>query len=449
MQAAAQPDSKLVELTFNATKKKGTSSMTPTEPLNAALSSRSEESKNFKKLLMDQVRAGGGTQAMDTKQLFQTLVKDTLEAFLELEMEEHLGYPKHGPEGRGSGNSRNGATSKTVRGDFGEVEIESPRDRNSSFEPKIVAKRQTSVGNFSEAVISLYTRGMTTREIEQHVKDIYGVEISPQFVSRVTEELQQQIVEWQSRPLERVYPIIFVDGLRVAVRTDKGVLKKCVYTVLGVGISGRQEVLGLWIEETEGARFWLKVFNDLKARGVHDALIVCGDGLTGLRNAVESVFPQADVQLCVVHHIRNVTKFVSWKDRKPLCADMRPIYTAPTTEAAELALDRFAQSWEARYPMSVAAWRNHWNDLTTFFRYPVELRRMIYTTNAIESLHSQMRKNISNRKVFPTDESLIKILFLNIRNFTNRWTKRQGWDIVMNQLMMLFGDRLQPELVDA
>ena len=265
--------------------------MTPTEPLNAALSSRSEDSKNFKKLLMDQVRAGGGTQAMDTKQLFQTLVKDTLEAFLELEMEEHLGYPKHDPEGRGSGNSRNGATSKTVRGDFGQVEIESPRDRNSSFEPKIVAKRQTSVGNFSEAVISLYTRGMTTREIEQHVKDIYGVEISPQFVSRVTEELQQQIVEWQSRPLESVYPIIFVDGLRVAVRTDKGVVKKCVYTVLGVGISGRQEVLGLWIEETEGARFWLKVFNDLKARGVHDALIVCGDGLTGLRNAVESVFP--------------------------------------------------------------------------------------------------------------------------------------------------------------
>jgi len=450
MPAAARPGAKRVELTFNPMKKKGISSMTPTKPLNADLSSRSsEDSKNFKKLLMDQVRAGGGTQAMDTKQLFQTLVKDTLEAFLELEMEEHLGYPKHDPEGRGSGNSRNGGTSKTVRGDFGQMEIETPRDRNSSFEPKIVAKRQTSVGNFSEAVISLYTRGMTTREIEQHVKDIYGVEISPQFVSRVTEELQQQIVEWQSRPLERVYPIIFVDGLRVAVRADKSVLKKCVYTVLGVGISGRQEVLGLWIEETEGARFWLKVFNDLKARGVHDALIVCGDGVTGLRNAVESVFPQADVQLCVVHHIRNVTKFVSWKDRKPLCSDMRPIYSAPTIEAAELALDRFAQSWEARYPMSVAAWRNHWDDLTTFFRYPVELRRMIYTTNAIESLHSQMRKNISNRKVFPTDESVIKILFLNIRNFTNRWTKRQGWDIVMNQLVMIFADRLQAELVDA
>jgi putative transposase len=415
----------------------------------AILPDPAHDSKTFKKLLMDQVRARGGTEAVDTKQVFQNLVKDTLEAFLELEMEQHLGYAKHDPEGRGSGNSRNGATPKTVRGDFGELEIETPRDRNSSFEPKVVAKRQTSVGNFGEAVVWLYARGMTTREIEQHVKDIYGVEISPQFVSRVTEELQQQIVEWQSRPLERVYPIVFVDGLRVAVRTDKGVFKKCVYTVLGVSLSGKQEVLGLWIEETEGARFWLKVLNDLKARGVYDVLIFCGDGLTGLRNAVESVFPQADVQLCVVHHIRNVTKFVSWKDRKPLCAGMRPIYMAATIEGAQLALDRFAQAWEARYPVSVAAWRNHWEELTTFFKYPVELRRMIYTTNAIESLHSQMRKNISNRKVFPNDEAVVKILFLNIRNFANRWTKRQGWNIVMNQLMMIFSDRLKPDLVDA
>ena len=407
------------------------------------------DSKTFKQLLMDQVRSRGGTAAVDTKQVFQNMVKDTLEAFLELELEQHLGYSKYDPEGRGSGNSRNGATSKTVRGDFGEIEIETPRDRNSSFEPKIVAKRQTSVGNFGEAVVSLYARGMTTREIEQHIKEIYGVEISAQFVSRVSEELQQQITEWQSRPLERVYPIVFIDGLRVAVRTEKGVLKKCVYTVLGVSLSGRQEVLGLWIEETEGARFWVKVLNDLKARGVNDVILLCGDGLAGLRSAVESAFPQADLQLCVVHHIRNVTKFVSWKDRKLLCAAMRPIYTAPTLEAAELALDRFAQSWEARYPMSVAAWRNHWYELTTFFNYPVELRRMIYTTNAIESLHSQMRKNISNRKVFPNDEAVIKILFLNIRNFANRWTKRQGWDIVMNQLMMLFGDRLEFDLVDA
>jgi putative transposase len=403
----------------------------------------------FKKMLMDQVRARGGTQAVDSKNVFQSLVKQTLEAFLELEMEEQIGYGKYAPEGRGSGNSRNGSTPKTVRGDFGEIELDTPRDRNAEFDPKIVAKRQTSLGNFTDTVVSLYTRGMTTREIEEHVKQIYGIEISPQFVSRATEQLQQQITDWQNRPLERLYPVVFVDGLRVSVRTDKGVLKKCVYTVLGVGVSGKQEVLGLWIEETEGARFWLKVFNDLKARGVQDILILCGDGLTGLPEAVVSVFPATDVQLCVVHQVRSATKFVSYKDRKSFCASMRPIYTAPTVEAAERALQQFDETWGQRYPMSVASWRNHWDGLTTFFKYPVELRRIVYTTNAIESLHSQMRKNIANRKMFPNDEAVIKILFLNIRNFSNRWTRRQGWDIVMNQLAVMFGNRLKPEVIDA
>jgi putative transposase len=412
-------------------------------------SSLMQDPEALKKLLIAQIRARGGTPALDSKAVVQSLVKQTLEAFLELEMEEHLGYPRYAPEGRGSGNSRNGAGVKTVRGDFGELEIETPRDRNGDFEPKLVAKRQTSLGNFTETVISLYARGMSTREIEDHIKQVYGVEISPQFVSRATEQLQQQIIDWQSRPLERVYPVIFVDGLRVAVRTDKGILKKCVYTVLGVSVAGRQEVLGLWIEETEGARFWLKVFNDLKARGVQDALVVCGDGLTGLPEAVRSAFPQADVQLCVVHQIRNATKFVSFKDRKPFCAAMRPIYTAPNVEAAELALERFAQVWGDRYPMSVASWRAHWDGLTAFFKYPVEFRRLIYTTNAIESLHSQMRKNIATRKMFPHDDAVIKILFLNIRNFSNRWSRRQGWDIVMNQLAVMFGDRLKPEVVDG
>jgi putative transposase len=403
----------------------------------------------FKTMLMAQVRARGGTSAVDSKNVFQQLVKQTMEAFLELEMEEQLGYGKYASEGRGSGNSRNGSTSKTVRGDFGEIQLETPRDRNGEFEPKIVAKRQTSVGNFTEMVVSLYTRGMTTREIEEHIKEIYGIDISPQFVSRATEQLQQQITEWQNRPLDRLYAVVFVDGLRVAVRSDKGVVKKCVYTVLGVGVGGRQEVLGLWIEETEGARFWLKVFNDLKARGIQDILILCGDGLTGLPDAVGSAFPATDVQLCVVHQIRNATKFVSYKDRKPFCASMRPIYTAPTVEAAELALNDFERTWGSRYPMSVASWRNHWDGLTTFFKYPVELRRIVYTTNAIESLHSQMRKNIASRKVFPNDDAIIKILFLNIRNFSNRWSKRQGWDIVMNQLAVMFPDRLRPEIVDG
>ena len=401
---------------------------------------------SFKKQLMEKVRAQGGTAAVDSRQFFQSLVQQTMEAFLELEMEEHLGYGKHELSGRGTGNSRNGHTAKTVRGDFGELRIDTPRDRNGTFDPKIVAKRQTSVGNFTDLIVSLYARGMTTREIEEHIREIYGTEISPQFVSRATDQVQQQIVDWQNRPLERVYPIVFVDGLRVAVRTDKGVVNKCVYTVLGVNIAGRQEVLGLWIEETEGARFWLKVLNDLKARGVKDILILCGDGLTGLPDAAVSVFPSVDVQLCVVHHIRNCTRFVSYKDRKAFCAAMRPIYTAPTPEAAELALDDFERAWGSRYPMAIVSWRKHWDRLTAFFRYPVELRRIIYTTNAIEGLHSQMRKNISNRKVFPNDDSVIKILFLNIRNFSNRWSKRQGWDIVMNQLAVMFEDRLKPEL---
>jgi transposase-like protein len=408
------------------------------------------DSATFKKQLLAQVRAQGGIKGMaNPKQFVNQLVHDALETLLEAEMEEHLGYAKHDPTGRGTGNSRNGATRKTVRGDFGQVEIETPRDRDASFEPKIVAKRQTSLGDFSEKVISLYARGMTTREIEEHLLQMYGIEVSAQFISRATDQLQQQITEWQSRPLERLYPVVYVDGLRVAVRTDKGVIKKCVYVVLGVATTGRQEVLGLWVEETEGARFWLKVFNDLKARGLLDILILCGDGLTGLPDAVTMVYPHTDVQLCVVHHIRNVTKFVSWKDRKSFCADMRLIYAAPTVEAAALALDQFEVKWGARYPMSIQSWRTHWDSLTTFFKYPVELRRMVYTTNAIESLNAQMRKNIANRKVFPHDEALLKLLFLNIRNFSNRWTKRQGWDIVMNQLSMIFGDRLKAELTDG
>jgi putative transposase len=406
------------------------------------------DSEHLKKTLMDQLRKQGGTKSIDSKARLQNLVQQTLQAFLELEMEEHLGYANHDPDGCGSGNSRNGSTPKTVRGDFGEIDIATPRDRKGSFEPKIVAKRQTSLGNFGEKIASLYARGMSVREIEEHIQEMYGVDISPQFVSRATEQFQQQVVEWQNRPLERLYAIVFVDGLRVAVRTEKGVLKKCIYTVLGVTLSGKQEVLGLWIEETEGARFWLKVFNDLKARGVLDILILCGDGLAGLPDAVATVFPQTDVQLCVVHQIRNATKFVSYKDRKPLCSDMRPIYTAATLEAAELAMDQFASKWAARYPASVDSWRKHWNGLTAFFKYPVELRRIVYTTNAIESLHSQMRKNINNRKMFPNDEAVFKILFLNIRNFSNRWSKRQGWDIVMNQLMMIFPDRLNPKIID-
>lgn len=407
------------------------------------------DAKAFESVLKAQVKAAGGTKEfLKGGDFIQNLVKSAFQSLLNVEMDEHLGYERYD---RSEGtNARNGKKSKTIRGDFGEVEIETPRDRDGSFDPQIIKKRQTSVGNFSDKIVSLYARGMSTREIEEHLREMYGIEVSAQFISRATDRMQGEVIEWQNRPLDPVYPVVYVDGLHVSVRSGNNagsVVKKCVYVVLGVSCSGRQEVLGLWIEESEGARFWLKVFNDLKARGVQDIFILCGDGLKGLPDAVESVFPKTDVQLCVVHQIRNATRFVSYKDRKEFCADMRPIYTAPTLDGAELALLEFEEKWGGRYPMSIASWKNNWVRLTTFFKYPVELRKLIYTTNTIESLNAQMRKNTSNRKVFPNDDAVIKILFLNVRNFTNRWTKRQGWDMVMNQLSVIFGERLSPEIV--
>jgi len=405
--------------------------------------------KAFESALKAQVKAAGGTKEfLKGGDFIQNLVKSAFQSLLNVEMDEHLGYERH-VRSEGT-NARNGKKSKTIRGDFGEVEIETPRDRDGSFDPQIIKKRQTSVGNFSDKIVSLYARGMSTREIEEHLREMYGIEVSAQFISRATDRMQAEVIEWQNRPLDPVYPVVYVDGLHVSVRSGNNagsVVKKCVYVVLGVSCSGRQEVLGLWIEESEGARFWLKVFNDLKARAVQDILILCGDGLKGLPDAVESVFPKTDVQLCVVHQIRNATRFVSYKDRKEFCADMRPIYTAPTLDGAELALLEFDEKWGRRYPMSIASWKNNWVRLTTFFKYPVELRKIVYTTNTIESLNAQMRKNTSNRKVFPNDDAVIKILFLNVRNFTNRWTKRQGWDMVMNQLSVIFGERLSPEIV--
>jgi len=410
------------------------------------------DSELFKKTLMEQVRQGGGTAAVGGRDFFNRLVKTALEVLLQVEMEEHLGYPKHSATGRGSGNSRNGTDTKKVRGDFGEVQIETPRDRNGTFDPKIVGKRQKSLNNFAEKIISLYARGMTTREIEAHLREMYGIDVSAEFISRAVQELQGDIVDWQGRPLLPMYPIVYVDGLRVSVRVGNNagtVIKKCVYIVLGITPEGVHDVLGLWVEETEGSRFWLKVFNDLKARGVKDILILCGDGLTGLDKAVESVYPKADLQLCVVHQIRNALKFVSYKDRKAFCADMRLIYCAPTIEAAEQALQALEEKWGKRYPASVASWRNNWQYLSTFFKYPVDIRKIIYTTNSIESLNGRLRKNTSNRKIFPNDEAIIRLLYLNIRNFSHRWTARQGWDSVMSQLSIMYPDRVRAEAMEA
>lgn len=409
------------------------------------------DTKAFTEGLKAQIKAAGGTAAFyKQNDIIKQLTKATFQAMLDAEMEEHLGYAANDRESKKEPNSRNGKGTKKIRGDFGELEIETQRDREGTFDPKLIKKRQRSVGDFTDKIVSLYARGMTTREIEDHLREMYEIEVSPQFISRATERMQGEITEWQNRPLEAVYPVVYVDGLRVSVRSGNNsgaIIKKCVYIVLGISCSGKQEVLGLWIEENEGAKFWLKVFNDLKARNVEDIIVLCGDGLKGLPEAVESVYPKTDVQLCVVHQIRNATKFVPYQDRKKFCADMRPIYTSPTIDAAELALLELEEKWGKKYPMSIASWKANWVLLTAFYKYPVEMRKIIYTTNAIEGLNAQLRKNTSNRKVFPNDESVIKILFLNIENFTKKWTKRQGWDMLMNQLSIMFPERLTPDKI--
>lgn len=398
----------------------------------------------FEEQLLKHVRNNGGTAGIGGQGFIKELVRRTYQALLNAEMEEHLGYEKHAPDGKGRDNTRNGHGQKTVRGDFGQVEIETPRDRKGTFSPVIIKKRESSVGDFTEKIISLYARGMTTREIEEHLKEMYQIDISPTFISRATDTVQREIIDWQNRPLEKLYVILYVDGIRFSVRSsDNGpIRKKVFYTVLGVNASGRQDVLGLWIADSEGASFWLKVLNEIKARGVEDILIACVDGLVGLPDVFETVFPNTDVQLCIVHQIRNATKFVAYKDRKQFCADMKPIYHASSEAAAKAALDDLEAKWGAKYPMSVKSWRDNWERLITFIQYPVELRKIIYTTNSVERLHDLLRKNTSNRRVFPNDDALLKLLYLNIKNFSKKWTKRQGWDIVMNQLSILFPDRL-------
>jgi transposase-like protein len=397
------------------------------------------ETDELTRLIQKRVKESGGTKGLYAGgDPVKGLLRQVYQALLEAEMSEHL-------EGGEEPNCRNGKGKKTIRGEFGEVEIATPRDRNATFTPQIIPKREKSVGNFTDKIISLYARGMTTREIEEHLGEMYGVEVSPQFITRATEAVCAEVIEWQSRPLESVYPVVYIDGLRVSIRSGNNsgpVIKKCIYVVLGVSCSGKQEVLGLWVEETEGAKFWLKVFGDLEARGLKDIILLCGDGLKGLPEAVEAVYPQADVQLCVVHQIRNATKFVSYKDRKKICADMKPIYNSPTLEAAELALLEFEEKWGSQYPMSVDSWKRNWQRLSTFYQYPADLRKSIYTTNSIESLNAQLRKNTSNRKVFPNDAAALKILYLNIKNFTKKWTKRQGWDSLMNKFAIMFPDRL-------
>lgn len=398
--------------------------------------------KHFDKMLLAHVKKNGGKAAVMGPGLLKELTRRTYQALLDAELEEHLGYSKNDSRPEDNLNARNGRGRKTIKGDFGEVEINPPRDRDGSFEPEIIKKRSSMVGNFTDKIISLYARGMTTREISAHIQEMYEIELSESFVSRAVSSIQEEVKEWQERQLDELYPILYIDGIRFSVRSDNNkIVKKCFYTVLGVTVGGKQEVLGLWIADNEGASFWLSVLTEIKQRGVQDILIACVDGLTGMPEAIQTVFPKTDIQLCIVHQIRNCTKFVSYKDRKEICADMRPIYDAPNEKAARNALEKLEERWGAKYPAVIQSWENKWDLLTNFLSYPLEIRTITYTTNSIEAIHALLRKNTKNRRVFPNDDALFRLLFLNIQNLTKKWTRRKGWGIIVGQLSIIFKER--------
>jgi putative transposase len=375
--------------------------------------------------------------------LLKQLQKRLLEKAMGAELTVHLGYGKHDPAGRNSGNSRNGSSSKTLQGEFGKLELATPRDRNGSFEPQIVAKGQRRFEGFDQAIISLYSRGLTTREIEGHLSEIYGVEVSPALVSQVTEAVNADVQVWQNRPLEEVYPIVYFDALYSKVRDNGPVAKVAVYLALGVTMAGHKEVLGMWVANTEGAKFWLHVLTELKNRGVRDIFIGCVDGLKGFPEAMEVVFPMTQVQLCLVHMVRHSLSYVSWKERQAVANDLKPIYRAATEAEAEQALRAFEQKWDRKYPTIGKSWRRNWPELITFLKYPAEIRKAIYTTNTIESVNRSLRKISKNRGVFPNQESLLKLYYLALERIARKWTMPVlNWSDALNRFALEFGERM-------
>lgn len=373
--------------------------------------------------------------------LFRQLKKALMERALEGELTHHLGYAKGDVAGRRSGNSRNGHSKKTVLGEDGEIDLAIPRDRTGTFEPKLIPKGERRLDGFDGKVISLYARGLTVREIRGHLHELYGVEVSPDLISRVTDAVLEEVKEWQSRPLDPVYPIVFFDALRVKVRDEGTVKNKAVYVALAHDMEGQKHVLGLWIEQNEGAKFWLKVMNDLKVRGVGDILIAAVDGLKGFPDAIGAVFPETIVQTCIVHLIRSSMAFVSWKDRKTIIPDLKAIYRAENAEAALDRLAEFEAIWDQRYPTVGQAWRRAWEHVIPLFSFPPEVRRMIYTTNAVESLNRSLRKIIKTRGSFPNDDAAMKLLYLAINNAGIHWKRPIAWTAAMSQFAILFGDR--------
>jgi len=392
--------------------------------------------------LAQDIKTGEDLSALSAK-----LVKLTVEAALSAELENHLGYPRHASIGHHSGNSRNGTTPKILKGDHGEIRLETPRDRLGSFEPEIIKKGQTRITGMDEQILCLYAKGLSTRDIVEAFREMYGAEVSAGLVSQVTNAVLDQVKEWQARPLDEVYPIVYLDCLVLKIRQDKRVIKKSIYLALGVGLEGHKELLGMWISENEGAKFWLSILTELKNRGLEQILIACVDGLSGFPEAIEVVYPNAKVQLCIIHQVRNSLRYVSWKDYKASTADLKSIYRSATEDEALRELAKFSEKWDEKYPKISKSWETHWINLRTIFDFPAEIRKAIYTTNAIESLNSVIRKATKKRKVFPTDESALKVVYLATQAAAAKWTMPiQNWKQAMNRFAIEFEEQLTPYL---
>lgn len=375
--------------------------------------------------------------------LFKQLTKRLLEKAMQAEMTEHLGYPPHSPAGDNSGNSRNGSYKKKVKGDFGELDLAVPRDRNATFEPVIIPKGESRFKGFDDKIISMYARGMTTRDIQAHLEEIYGVEVSPNLISQVTDSISEEVRLWQNRPLDDIYPIVYLDAVRIKVRHNGAIITKAIYLAIAVNMEGVKEVLGMWAAETEGAKFWLSILTELKNRGIKDILIACVDGLKGFPEAIEAAFPKTQVQLCIVHLIRHSLNFVSWKQRKEMANDLKSIYNAATVDQAEANLEAFGKKWDATHPKVSQSWRNNWQRIIPYFAYPQAIRKVIYTTNAIESLNMSLRKVTKNRGSFPNDEAMFKLLYLALNNISKKWTMPvRDWKSALNQFSVMFEDRI-------
>ena len=380
--------------------------------------------------------------ARDLSSALKNMFKDALQEMMNAEFDNSMGYEKNDKISEKT-NYRNGTTKKNLKSEFGEFEFETPRDRNGVFEPKIVPKNKRDVSGIEDKIISLYGRGLSTREINEQIQDLYGIDVSSTMVSNITDQILPEIREWQNRPLESVYPIVFIDAVHFSVRQDNQVVKKAAYIVLGVDAEGTKDILGIWVGENESAKFWLGVLNDLKGRGVKDILIICSDGLSGIKEAISAAYPNTVQQRCIVHMIRNSVKFISYKDLKEFCNDLKSIYTAKNEKEGYANLQTIKEKWKTKYPNSLKNWEENWDAICPFFAYSEPIRKIMYTTNTIESLNRQFRKYTKTKSVFPTDESLMKCLYLSVKNITKKWTGRyRNWDVILAELSIMFEGRI-------